>query len=110
MIGTDVLYCGIQERTDGSKIAIFSVWDGNQEKTALVSKDENCIDARFDGEGEGRKCIRSLEWEHRKAEKFSVNFKCKTKSSIWHLSARYEKKKQQKILYKNAPIKSLQLS
>ena len=86
-IGFSTGYCGIQELYDGSKIAIFSVWDpGNpMDLTAKADKVDEKIRtkvnfagegvniSRFGGEGTGGKSTLPLDWKIGETYRFALN-------------------------------------
>ena len=86
-IGFSTGYCGIQELFDGSKIAIFSVWDPGDpmDFSAKADKvDENIRTKvgyagegvkieRFGGEGTGGKSTLPLDWKTGETYRFAIN-------------------------------------
>jgi hypothetical protein len=70
--GWDKGYFGIQEKGDGKKVALFSVWDSGQndpnavaagERVKVVYKDEKVRAGRFGGEGSGGQSFLDLDWK-----------------------------------------------
>jgi hypothetical protein len=70
--GWDKGYFGIQELGNGKKLAIFSVWDSNQNnpkavaddlRVKLLHKDENVRIGRFGGEGTGGQSFFDYDWK-----------------------------------------------
>ena len=66
-------YFGIQELGDGSKVAIFSVWDPTigddpdavsaEERVELLHKGDDVRIKRFGGEGTGGQCMMGFDWQ-----------------------------------------------
>ena len=86
-IGFTTGYCGIQELYDGSKIAIFSVWDpGNpmdfsakadkvdeKIRTKVNFAGEGVKIERFGGEGTGGKSTFPFDWKIGETYRFAIN-------------------------------------
>jgi hypothetical protein len=79
--GWDKGYYGIQELGNGKKLAIFSVWDSNQNdpkavaedrRTKLVHKDEKLRVGRFGGEGTGGQSFFDYDWKTGETYRFLV--------------------------------------
>ncbi len=80
--GWDKGYFGIQELGDGSKVALFSVWDpGDQNDPAIVPEDrkvqvlqqaDDVEVKRFGGEGTGGQCFYKLDWQLNETYRFAV--------------------------------------
>ncbi len=87
VIGFSCGYCGIQELYDGSKIAIFSVWDpgdpfdfgakadGVDEKirTKNLYAGEGVKIERFGGEGTGGKSTMPFDWKVGETYRFAIH-------------------------------------
>ena len=87
VIGFDGGYCGVQELYDGSKVAIFSVWDpgdpfdfkaradGVDEKirTKNLYAGEGVEVGRFGGEGTGGKSMMKFDWKVGEPCRFAVH-------------------------------------
>jgi hypothetical protein len=75
-------YFGIQERADGSKIAIFSVWDPTKgddpkavpdaDRVEVIDPGEGVTVSRFGGEGTGGKSTMPFDWQTGKSYRFLV--------------------------------------
>jgi hypothetical protein len=70
--GWDKGYFGIQELGNGKKVAIFSVWDSNQndksavdedKRVKLLHRDEKVRIGRFGGEGTGGQSFFDYDWK-----------------------------------------------
>jgi len=86
-IGFSCGYCGIQQLYDGSKVAIFSVWDpGNpfdfgakadsvdeKIRTKNLYAGEGVTIGRFGGEGTGGKSMMPFDWKIGETYRFAVN-------------------------------------
>ena len=86
-IGFSTGYCGIQELFDGSKIAIFSVWDPGDPmdfsakadsvdekiRTKVAFAGEGVRIERFGGEGTGGKSTLPFDWKVGETYRFAVN-------------------------------------
>jgi hypothetical protein len=80
--GWNTGYFGIQELGNGSKIAIFSVWDSSpqdnpdivpvHEQTECLYKAEDVKINRFGGEGSGAQCLFNFNWQTKSTNKFLV--------------------------------------
>jgi hypothetical protein len=77
-------YFGIQELGNGKKVAIFSVWDSNQndpkaveadKRVKLLHKDEKVRIGRFGGEGSGGQSFLDYDWKANVAYRFLVTAK-----------------------------------
>lgn len=80
-IGWNKGYFGIQELGNGKKLAIFSVWDSNQnnpkavdeeKRVKLLHKDEKVRIGRFGGEGTGGQSFYDFEWKSGETYRFLV--------------------------------------
>lgn len=80
-IGWNGGYFGIQEQGRGRKVAIFSVWDSNQDdknavaeeqRVKLIHKDEQVRIGRFGGEGSGGQSFLDLDWQVGSTYRFLV--------------------------------------
>ncbi|MCA8994375.1 MAG: DUF3472 domain-containing protein [Planctomycetaceae bacterium] len=75
-------YFGIQELGDGSKVALFSVWDpGNQNdpgivpesrKVKVLKQADDVTVKRFGGEGTGGQCFFKFDWKAGETYRFAV--------------------------------------
>jgi len=83
-IGWDKGYFGIQEKGDGKKVVIFSVWEpgGNdpkatpeEKRTKLLYKDEKVRAGRFGGEGSGGQSFFDYDWKVGETYRFYVTSK-----------------------------------
>ena len=79
--GWDKGYYGIQERGDGAKRILFSVWDSRQKdpkavpeetRVKLISKDDRVQIGRFGGEGTGGQSYLSYDWKIGETYRFLV--------------------------------------
>ncbi|MEX2213037.1 MAG: DUF3472 domain-containing protein [Phycisphaeraceae bacterium] len=79
--GWDKGYFGIQELASGKKLAIFSVWDSQQndpkaveedKRTKLLHKDDKTRIGRFGGEGTGGQSFYDLDWKVGETWRFLV--------------------------------------
>jgi hypothetical protein len=77
-------YYGIQEKGDGKKVLIFSVWDSNQndskgleeeKRVKLLHKDDKVRVGRFGGEGTGGQSFLDYEWKLGETYRFLVSAK-----------------------------------
>ena len=75
-------YFGIQDRPDGSKRVIFSVWDSSQDdknaveedkRVQLLYKDEQVRIGRFGGEGTGGQSFFDYDWKPGVRYRFKVS-------------------------------------
>ncbi len=88
-VGFTCGYCGIQELSNGKKIAIFSVWDPGDQfdfkakadsvdekiRTKNTYAGEGVYISRFGGEGTGGKSTMWFDWEVGKTYRFAVHVK-----------------------------------
>ena len=88
-VGFTCGYSGIQELSDGKKVAIFSVWDPGDPfdfaakadsvdekiRTKNTYAGEGVSISRFGGEGTGGKSMMPFEWETGKTYRFAVHVK-----------------------------------
>lgn len=83
-LGWDKGYFGIQEKGDGKKVVIFSVWEpGNdnpkatpeEKRTKLLYKDDKVRVGRFGGEGSGGQSFYDLDWKLGATYRFLVTSK-----------------------------------
>lgn len=88
-LGFDMGYCGIQEKADGSKVAIFSVWEPGDpfdsksrpdkvpedKRVGLLEQGENVKIGRFGGEGTGGQSFLALDWKIGQPVRFFVQAK-----------------------------------
>lgn len=76
-------YIGFQEKADGNKWVIFSIWDPvargdnpnavpEEERTALIDKGSEVRTGRFGGEGTGGQSFRDYDWSIGEKMKFMV--------------------------------------
>jgi len=79
-------YCGIQERENGEKIAIFSVWDQREGDVEVVKTGTDVVAEPFGGEGTGQKLWRHFAWEVGQEVHFVVRVKRERGSDFWQLS------------------------
>ena len=79
--GWDKGYFGIQEKGDGKKVAIFSVWDSAsndrnaapaEDRVNVIFKDEKVRTGRFGGEGSGGQSFLDLDWKADEVYGFAV--------------------------------------
>lgn len=77
-------YFGIQELGNGKKLAIFSVWDSDQNdpkavqedhRVKLLHKDEKVRIGRFGGEGTGGQSFFDYDWKNGETYRFLVTAK-----------------------------------
>lgn len=77
-------YFGIQEKGDGKKVVIFSVWDSNQnekkaiardQRVKLLHKDDKVRVGRFGGEGTGGQSFFDCDWKVGDTYRFLVRAK-----------------------------------
>ncbi|HEV3437445.1 MAG TPA: DUF3472 domain-containing protein [Gemmata sp.] len=77
-------YYGIQEKGDGKKVVIFSVWDSNQnnakaveddKRVKMLHKDEKVRVGRFGGEGTGGQSFLDYDWKVGETYRFLVTAK-----------------------------------
>jgi len=87
VIGFSCGYCGIQELKDGSKVAIFSIWDPGDPfdfgaradsvdekiRTKNLYAGEGVKIERFGGEGTGGKSMMPFEWKIGETQRFAIN-------------------------------------
>lgn len=80
-IGWNKGYFGIQELGNGKKLAIFSVWDSDQndpkavddeKRVKMLRKDEKVRIGRFGGEGTGGQSFYDFEWKLGDTYRFMV--------------------------------------
>ncbi len=88
-VGFSCGYCGIQELSNGKKIAIFSVWDPGDQfdfqakadsvdekiRTKNTYAGKDVYINRFGGEGTGGKSTMWFDWEIGKTYRFAINVK-----------------------------------
>jgi hypothetical protein len=71
-------YCGLQELANGSKVAIFSIWDkgpkGSPGAEALASG-KGFVASKFGGEGEGCRILGPFDWSINEQVVFRVTWK-----------------------------------
>jgi hypothetical protein len=74
-------YFGIQEKGDGKKVVIFSVWDSAsdnknatppEDRVQVIFKDKNVRTGRFGGEGSGGQSFLDLDWKAGEVYGFAV--------------------------------------
>jgi hypothetical protein len=82
--GWDKGYFGLQELGNGKKLAIFSVWDSNEndptktpeeQRVKLLHQDEKTRIGRFGGEGSGGQSFYDLDWQLGETWRFAVTAK-----------------------------------
>ncbi|CAD7959247.1 unnamed protein product [Amoebophrya sp. A120] len=80
-------YCGIQERENGEKIAIFSVWDQREGDVAVVNAGPSVYSEPFGGEGTGQKLWRHFGWQIGEVVTFCVRVMTEEDDlSMWRFS------------------------
>eukprot|EP00392_Amoebophrya_sp_AT5.2_P006207 g6217.t1 len=79
-------YCGIQERENGEKIALFSVWDQREGDVQVVKTGTDVVSEPFGGEGTGQKLWRHFAWELGQEVHFVVRVRREGGSDFWQLS------------------------
>lgn len=88
-LGFRMGYFGIQELVDGSHIALFSVWDAQDqeklsagssanERVSLIEKGEAVTVRRFGGEGTGEQSLLSVDWKMGEAVAFLLQARATT--------------------------------
>ena len=80
--GWNTGYFGIQELTNGKKVAIFSVWDPTkgddpnavtpEQRVELLHEGEGVRIKRFGGEGTGGQCMVDFDWSPGQTNRFLV--------------------------------------
>jgi hypothetical protein len=87
VVGWDKGYFGIQEKGDGKKVVLFSVWEPGtdsskaaaaipeEKRTKLLYKDEKVRVGRFGGEGTGSQSFYDLDWKIGQTYRFLVTSK-----------------------------------
>uniref|UniRef100_A0A0K2UNN2 Uncharacterized protein n=1 Tax=Lepeophtheirus salmonis TaxID=72036 RepID=A0A0K2UNN2_LEPSM len=93
-------YAGIQEIDSNNKIAIFTLWDGEEllDPAIEVKRGEGVTISEFDGEGHGLKCTKKIDWKLKEKILVTVEGKFNSGEGFWYVTCKILQRKKEYLI------------